>query len=106
MKRNATEIIDAIKKIAKEGSDDDFVSLVEDISDSIIDDVVPKADYQKAVDEAKKYLDQANDYRDRYINRFYDGYDEANSKGYIAGAVPQEKIEKDEKAIRYDDLFE
>lgn len=108
--RTAQEIIGSMRDIFGEQTPDGFVELLEDITDSVgevnLSNYVSKADYDSVVAERDKAVAGEKDMRDRYINRFYNGYDEPNDKGFIMGQASQESIEQEEEVVSYEDLFE
>lgn len=108
MKRTAQELSTSLKGMFGEQTPEGYLELLEDIADSVTDtgDMVTREEYDRVVGERDRYQQDAKDMRDRYINRFYTGYDAPNDKGYIMGEIPQEDIEKEEKATTYADLFE
>lgn len=109
-RRTAQEIIGSMRDIFGEQTPDGFVELLEDITDSVgeadLSNYVSKDDYEAVVAERDKAVAGEKDMRDRYINRFYNGYDEPNDKGFIMGQASQESIEKEEDVVSYEDLFE
>lgn len=105
--RSAQELLETVKNIV--GDKEGVETLLEDITDSVtidISDFVPKAEYEKIKGEAARATEQANSYRDKYINRFYSGYDSPDSKGYVMGGISQGDIETEEKWGDYENLFE
>lgn len=110
MKRTAQEIITNLRGMFGEQSPDGMVEMLEDITDSVGDfdssGYVSRNDYDALVTERDTYKTQAEDYRTRYINRFYKNYDEPGNRGVIDGSLEQQNLEKDEKAVSYADLFE
>lgn len=108
MRRTAQELSNTLKGMFGEQSPEGYLELLEDIADSVVDtgDMVSREDYNKVVEERDRYQGEAKDMRDRYINRFYTGYDAPNDKGYVMGETAQEDIEEEEKMVTYDDLFE
>lgn len=108
MKRTAQELSNSLKAILGEQTPEGYLELLEDIADSVVDagDTVSKEEYDRVVGERDRYQKDAQDMRDRYINRFYSGYDALNDKGYVMGETPQQDIESEEKHVTYDELFE
>lgn len=108
MRRTAQELSNTLKGMFGDQSPEGYLELLEDIADSVVDtgDMVSRDDYNKVVEERDRYRGEAKDMRDRYINRFYTGYDAPNDKGYVMGETAQEDIEEEEKMVTYDDLFE
>ncbi len=102
--RTKQEILEAVSKLGIEG--DGVTALMEDISDSFVEGGVSRDEYDKMAKERDDAKKSADDYRQRYIDRFYKNYDSPDSKGYINSTAEQETIEKDEKDITYEDLFE
>lgn len=109
-RRTAQELIDKFNSFAPDVNTEQYVAMLEDITDSVSDvdmsSLVSRSEYESVTAERDRYAREAKDYRDRYINRFYHGYDEPNSKAYVEGAAPQGKIEEEEKTVSYEDLFE
>lgn len=109
-KRTAQEIIGSMRDIFGEQTPDGFVELLEDITDSVGDadpeNYVSRVDYDAVVMQRDDARAAAKDMRDRYINRFYQGYDNPNDRGFIMGQASQEAIEKEEEVVSYEDLFE
>lgn len=110
MKRSPEEMITRFREVVASQSEDDIASYLEDISDSMIAEdmsgYVEKKDYEAAVLERDAAVAKANDYRDRYINRFYNPGNGTNDLTIVQGGAPQLEIEKEEKKYSYDDLFE
>lgn len=108
--RTAKELLEIMKAKFPEGYPEGFEDIVEDITDSVgtVDSnkYIDREMYDSAVSERDKALEGLANMRDKYINRFYGNYTQENSKGYIMGDAPQEEIEREEKIIMYDDLFE
>lgn len=100
--RSATEIISSIKEMGLGG--EGLENLLEDITDSV------NPAESESFKELQSKLEKANrdyqDMRDRYINRFYNGYDKPNDTGYILGQAEQGVIEKTEERDYYNELFE
>lgn len=109
-RRSAQEIIGSMRDIFGEQTPEGYVELLEDITDSVTDvdpaAYVSRDDYDTVVAERDKYKAAAKDMRDRYINRFYTGYDKENDKGIVLSEAPQSAIESEEKVVSYEDLFE
>lgn len=109
-RRTAQELISQFQGFNPDVSTAEYVQMLEDITDSVGDvdmtQWVGRSEYDTAVAERDRYRTEAQDYRDRYINRFYNNYDASNNRGYIAGEASQQQIERDEKEIGYEDLFE
>lgn len=108
MKRTAQELSTRLRDIFGEQTPDGYMELLEDIADSVQDtgDMVSKADYDKVVTERDTARADAKSMRDRYINRFYEGYNAPNDKGIILGETPQGELEGEEEDLSYDSLFE
>lgn len=110
MKRNAEEMISRFRDVIASQSEDEIANYLEDISDSVTDvdlsKYVKQEEYEKAISERDAAQASARDYRDRYINRFYNPGNNTNDKTWVEGSAPQLEIEKEEKRISYDDLFE
>lgn len=98
------------RQVIASQSEDEIANFLEDINDSVNDiDItgyVDRKDYESVVAERDSAIIKANDYRDRYINRFYEPGNKTNDITLVEGSAPQLEIEKDEKKIKYTDLFE
>lgn len=107
------EILEKAKSIIGDRTDDDALSFLEDISDTISDsgDDDWKSKYEAEV-EAKKQLDL--DWRKKYSDRFFatdsTNKDETNPANIDKGKekteeeIKEEKIEEAKK-VTFDDLF-
>lgn len=108
--RTAQEIIGSVRDIFGEQSSDGYLSLLEDITDSVggsdMSGFVPKEEYDKVVGEREAAVAGEKAMRDRYINRFYDGYSAPNDKGFIISGASQDSVEGKEYADDYEELFE
>lgn len=108
--RTAQEIIGSVRDIFGEQSSDGYLSLLEDITDSIgttdMSGYVAREEYDKVVGEREAAVTAEKEMRDRYINRFYDGYNAPNDKGFIMSEATQKSVEDKEYADDYDELFE
>lgn len=108
--RPTAEMVANFKALMGENMTDEAVNFLEDLTDSTqqIDtaNYVEKSQYDQIVQERDRYRNQAEDYRSRYINRFYTDYNEPNNKGYVESGTSQGRIERDEKDVSYEDLFE
>lgn len=107
--RPTAEMVANFKALIGENMSDEALSFMEDLADSTQIDTasyVNRTDYDNVVKERDKYRDSAEDYRARYINRFYTDYNTPNNQGYIVSETPQGQIERDEKDMSYEDLFE
>lgn len=107
----AENLINRLNDMIAEGERDErYVGMLEDITDSISDVDLSSYTSNSDVEALRKERDDAirqrDDYRDRYINRFYSNYSAPNDKGYIEGEISQDAVEKEEKDISYEDLFE
>lgn len=109
-KVTAENLISRLKGIVGDNIPDGYVNLLEDITDSVSDvdmaSYVNRSELEAMTQERDAALAARDDMRARYINRFYNNYDDPNNKGYIVGEVSQSDIEEEEKAVTYDDLFE
>lgn len=117
MRKTSSELIDSLRTMVGESIPDGYENFLEDLSDSVgeintanyvtaekYNELVNQnATLQKERDEARASVE---DYRTRYINRFYRNYGEENNKGYIMSDTPQSRIEKDEEWGDYENLFE
>lgn len=108
--RTAQEIIGSVRDIFGEQSSDGYLSLLEDITDSIgstdMSGYVAREEYDKVVGERDAAVTAEKGMRDRYINRFYDGYNRENDRGFLFSEASQESVEDKEYADDYDELFE
>lgn len=108
--RTSQEIIGSIREIFGEQSSDGYLSLLEDITDSVagtdMSGYVRKEEYDRIVSEKEAAVVAEKTMRDRYINRFYDGYVAENEKGFIMSEAPQESVQESEYAEDYNELFE
>lgn len=110
-KRTAQELAASLRGLFGDNMPDEAITMMEDLTDSvgggIPDGYVPPETYRAMEERALKAEGDYNSMRSRYINRFYDGYDQAGERGMImGGAVPQGEIQQEEKKITYADLFE
>lgn len=109
-RRTAQEIIGSMRELFGEQSADGYLTLLEDITDSVADvdlsNYVSKEDYDKVVSERDTAVEGEKSMRDRYINRFYTGYEAENDKGIILSEAPQEEVQREEEVTHYKDLFE
>lgn len=110
MKRTTQELIDKFREVVASQSEDGIAEYLEDLNDSMeqpnLEDYVERKDYDAVVLERDSAISKANDYRDRYINRFYQPGNNTNDITIVQGGAKQLEIEKEEKAITYADLFE
>lgn len=110
MKRTAEEMIERFRGVVASQSEDEIASFLEDITDSVSEldtsNYVEKAAYDALVSERDAAQQSARDYRDRYINRFYQPGNTANDVTIVQGGASQVAIEDEEKRFSYDDLFE
>lgn len=109
-RRTAQELIGSVRGILGEQTPEGYMELLEDITDSVSEvdmtGYVSREDYDKAISERDAAVAGEKAMRDRYINRFYDGYSEQNDQGFIMSSSPQERIEEDEEDLSYESLFE
>lgn len=108
MRRTAAELSNTLKGMFGEQTPEGYLELLEDIADSVVDGGtgVPQEDYDRVVGERDAALADAKSMRDRYINRFYEGYNAPNDKGLIMGEAPQQDLENEEEDLSYESLFE
>lgn len=108
--RTAQEIVGRMRDIFGEQTPDGYVELLEDITDSVgVADsgaYVSRADYQTVLAERDSARAKEQDMRTRYINRFYNDYNEPNDKGFIFGETSQQTLENEEEDLSYESLFE
>lgn len=109
-RRTAQELTTTLRDMFGEQTPDGYVELLEDITDSVgvfdEGEYVPKADYDAVVSERDAARGEAKDMRDRYINRFYQDYSQANDKGFVMGEASQDSLENEEEDLSYEALFE
>lgn len=108
--RSALELSTQFRDVVASQSEDAIASFLEDLNDSVgtadLTGYVERSEYDKIVGERDAFAVQAREYRDKYINRFYQPGTKPNDITMIDGEQNQETIEEQEKAITYDDLFE
>lgn len=109
-RRSAEEMIERFRGVVASQSEDEIASFLEDIMDSVngLDEsqYVMKSEYDAVVAERDQFRQSAQDYRERYINRFYNPGNDTNDITIVQGGAAQLDIEKEEKRFSYDDLFE
>ena len=71
--RTKSEMLDKIKEIIGENTDDNSLAVIEDINDTF-DDFETKM--KDTTDWKKKYEDNDKDWRNKYKERFYKGTQE------------------------------
>lgn len=110
MKRSAQEMVERFREVVASQSEDEVANFLEDINDSVtepdLSGYVERKDYEAVTLERDAAIAKANDYRDRYINRFYEPGNATNDITLVQGAAPQLEIETEEKKFGYSDLFE
>lgn len=110
MKRTAAEISNTLKGMFGEQTPEGYLELLEDIADSVgVDspgDMVSREDYDAVVADRDRYQADAQAMRDRYINRFYEGYNAPNDTGLILSETKQQNLEDEEENLSYESLFE
>lgn len=88
MKRTKKELMDEITKYIGDDQSDEAIMIIEDLTDSVSDDVVTREEYNN--------LDKL--WRDKYINRFKSGVDIINDM--------KTDIKKDDnKEMTYEELL-
>lgn len=97
MKKTKEELINAFNGIIGERTDDDVVSFLENLTDTI-------DDYANSENEDYKSKYEENDkmWRERYMKRFRDGTEEEKPIEPITIAPPEPTREE---SIKIDDLF-
>lgn len=97
MKKTKEELINAFNGIIGERTDDDVVSFLENLTDTI-------DDYANSENEnyKKKYEENDKEWRERYMKRFRDGADEEKPVPPITIDPPEPTKEE---SIKIDDLF-
>lgn len=109
-RRTAEEMIERFRGVVASQSEDEIASFLEDITDSIggldTSNYVERAAYDAMVNERDAAAQSAKDYRDRYINRFYNPGNTTNDITIVQGGASQLDIEQEEKRFGYSDLFE
>lgn len=110
MKRSPQEMMDKFRNVVSSQSEDEIASYLEDIQDSMMEPdlsgYVSRSEYDKVIGERDTAIAGMKDYRDRYINRFYQPGNNSNDITIIQGGAKQLEIEKAEKRVTYADLFE
>lgn len=108
--RTAQEISTSIRTLLGNQSPEGYAELLEDIADSVGSPDMSGYVTAEAAAALQKERDDAvaaeKSWRDKYINRFYDNYNQPNSMGYIDGSTPQASLEQGEKTRGYAVLFE
>lgn len=97
MKKTKEELINAFNGIIGERTDDDVVSFLENLTDTI-------DDYANSENEDYKSMYEQNDkmWRERYMKRFRDGAEEEKPIEPITISPPEPTREE---SIQIDDLF-
>lgn len=110
MRRTALELSQRFRDVVGSQSEDDLASFLEDLNDSVSEvdttNMVDRSELERVTQERDKALASAQSYRDRYINRFYEPGNGSNDQTLIESESSQSKLEKDERLVTYDDLFE
>lgn len=88
MKRSKKELMDEITKYIGDDQSDTAIMIMEDLEDSISDDVVTRDEYNN--------LDKA--WRDKYISRFKSGVEVINE-------IKEDIKKDDDKQISYEELL-
>ena len=88
MKRSKKELMDEITKYIGDDQSDTAIMIMEDLEDSISDDVVTREEYNN--------LDKT--WRDKYISRFKSGVEAINE-------VKEDIKKDDDKEISYEELL-
>lgn len=104
-------MIEKFREVVASQSEDEIANFLEDINDSVATEIdmsgyVTREDYDKVASERDAAVTSANDYRDRYINRFYNPGNNSNDITIVQGGAKQVEIEQTEKEFGYSDLFE
>jgi hypothetical protein len=90
-KLSKDELIEKVKKYVGDRTDDETIEIIEDISDSI--------DSSDADKWKKKYEENDNMWRDKYISRFFEKNDEEIED-------PTNEDDDDKEYKTFEDLFE
>lgn len=90
-KLSKDELIEKVKKYVGDRTDDETIEIIEDISDSI--------DSSDADEWKKKYEENDNMWRDKYISRFFEKNDEENED-------PTDEDDDEKEYKTFEDLFE
>lgn len=110
MKRTATELANSVRAMLGDQTPEGLIEYLEDLTDSVGDfnpaEYVSKSDYEAVVTERDTAVAGEKAMRDRYINRFYQGADAPNDKGFIVSEAPQSAIIEKEEGDGYAELFE
>ena len=96
-------IMERIKNLIGDNTDDNALSLIEDVSDTI-DDFANKATNTDASEWEKKYNENDAMWRKRYTDRFFNGSDGTSDAGTHKD-VKGDEVEDQEKKYTYDELF-
>lgn len=92
--RSAEEILTAFRDIAGERTDDDFLGLVEDLTDTL-----NRPD--ESEDWKSKYEENDRMWREKYRDRFFStGQNETES------VIRETVVEEKEEPMTFDDLFD
>lgn len=116
-RRTAQEIMETLRSAFAGKEPENYPEILEDISDSVREvDTANYVDVEKynslvnenatLAQERDAAIAARDSYRDKYINRFYNGYSSPDEKAYIATDTPQSQLEEDEKWGDYQNLFE
>lgn len=102
--REDSEILSALKNVIGDRSDDEVLSLLEDVTDTLASRTAPAGD---GTDWKARYDENDAMWRQKYRDRFYNG--ESDGEDYQNGQDTVVEIQGEDTAIdepRWDDLFE
>lgn len=99
MVKSKEEIVEEIRNLVEDDTNDNVISLIENVSDTI-------TDLQTNSDEGWKQKFEDNDkmWREKYISRFSDGTTEPRLKPPTEPLEPTEPTAEEEKT--FEELFE
>lgn len=106
MVKTKDEIIDSLKTLIGDKTDDTALSLLEDVTDTF-DDFANKNNSNDNTDWEKKYNELDETWRKKYRDRFFDGNegDKSLEGNEIGAKTNKPEPEPKEETITYDDLF-
>ena len=96
--RTKEEILNSIKAVIGDNTDDNSLALIEDINDTIDDFTTKTAD---STNWKQKYEDNDKEWRNKYKERFYIG----SSKKEEPIDDEELDVEEKPKVLTYDNLF-
>lgn len=102
MKRTLEELLNAARDlIGVENTSDNAIAFIEDLTDSLS---TPEGDGE---DWKKKYEENEENWRRRYLDRFY-GKKDSELDGYLPKSLDEERLAKDDDTMekREEEIFE